>query len=95
MSWGIQCLSQTASTIDAAGRAAYADYRATLKADPGEVSAMDEQVEAALTAAQALLDSGAVGTGACLVSLSGHANPDHAKRKGWSNDRIVITVEQH
>jgi hypothetical protein len=55
-----------------------------------------EQVDAARTAAQAILDSGAIGDANRPVSivLSGHANPGHVPRDGFANDTITVNVTQ-
>jgi hypothetical protein len=95
MSWTVPCPSQTADTIDAASRAAYADYRAKYQADPGELVAMDDQFEVARAAAHDILASGAVGHGACMVMLAGHANPGHEPRPGWAHDAITVAITQH
>ena len=55
-----------------------------------------DQFDAALVAALALLSSGAVGgpDRAFYVTLSGHANPDHAPRSGWANDAVTVALSQ-
>jgi hypothetical protein len=97
MSWTVPCPSSTAESIEAAARSAYARYTgpAGFAGDDAERAAMDEQFEAALSAAHGILASGAVGTAACSVTMSGHANPNHEKRPGWSNDAIVVSISQH
>lgn len=53
----------------------------------------EDQIEAAITAAQAIVASGAVGPEESLyVHLAGHANPDHAPRAGYANDTVAVTV---
>lgn len=55
-----------------------------------------DQVDAALIAARALFNSGAVGSPdrRYTVRLMGHANPGHAPRPGWTNDCVTVTLEQ-
>jgi hypothetical protein len=96
MSWTVPCPSSTAESIEVSARSGYEQYRSTYSGgDAGELVAMDEQFEAALSAAHGILASGAVGTAACSVTMSGHANPGHVKRPGWSNDGITISITQH
>ena len=95
MSWTVPCPSSTAESIEASARNAYAQYRSTYNPAGDELAAMDEQFEAALAAAHGILASGAVGEGACMVTMSGHANPGHLPRKGWSNDAITVAIVQH
>lgn len=52
-----------------------------------------EHVLLAADAAKALVASGAVGVGLVSAILSGHANPGHAPRPGWSHDYINVTVQ--
>lgn len=51
-----------------------------------------ESVQAAIAAAQNILDSGVVGSGTVSASISGHANPDHQPTAGWANDFVSITI---
>jgi hypothetical protein len=96
VSWTVPCPSSTAESIEASARSGYEHYRSTYSGgDAGELDAMDEQFEAALAAASGILASGAVGDTACSVTLSGHANPHHAKRPGYANDAIVVSITQH
>jgi hypothetical protein len=55
-----------------------------------------EQFEAAAAAAQALVDSGVVGSADKRLSivLSGHANPGHEPRSGWASDTVTVTISQ-
>lgn len=51
------------------------------------------QVATALNVVEAIVESGAIGSPANLsVNISGHANPDHQPREGWSNDTITVAV---
>jgi uncharacterized protein YgbK (DUF1537 family) len=57
-------------------------------------AAREDQIKAAKVTAIALLDSGCVGTGeAFSVSLSGHANDNHAPAPGWANCVMVSVVQ--
>ena len=57
---------------------------------------VEQALAAAKKAAVDLIRSGAVGHPGrtFIVSLSGHANPDHAPTVGWSNDFVTINVAQ-
>jgi hypothetical protein len=50
------------------------------------------QFEAAVVAAQALAKVVGRDGDTVHVSISGHANPDHAPRDGWANEMISVTV---
>jgi hypothetical protein len=45
---------------------------------------------------QHILDAGIVGDSSksYLITVSGHTNPGHEPRAGWSNDTVTITVAQ-
>jgi hypothetical protein len=88
MSW-----SMTVSAVKAADASANLD--AEQERNPALVPEMQEQLDAAKAVALALLESGAVGNdpdATYTVALSGHANPDHGKRDGWSNESVYIAV---
>lgn len=51
-----------------------------------------ESVQAAISAAQAIIDSGVVGSGTVAATINGHANPGHAPTQGWANDSVTICV---
>lgn len=51
-----------------------------------------DQVVQAVAAAVAIVQSEAVGTKLVGATLSGHANPDHTPRPGYSHDTISISV---
>jgi hypothetical protein len=53
-----------------------------------------EQFEAARQTAMKVLDSGAVGDGECVITISGHANEGHAPKNGRANDRVSISIQQ-
>ena len=56
----------------------------------------EDQIAAARKAAEAILDSGAVGskTHTFSVTLGGHANPGHEPVSGWANDTVSVSVYQ-
>jgi hypothetical protein len=95
MSWSVQTTSQTAATIEAAARQLFNVQQSTVSGTEEERAATSEQFEAALSAAQAVLASGAVGESPVMVNLSGHANPGHVHRSGWANDTVTISIAQH
>lgn len=51
-----------------------------------------EQIDVAIAAAKLL--AGAVGRPGdeVFVSISGHANPGHAPKEGWSNETVTVSV---
>ena len=54
------------------------------------------QLSAAKAAAKAIFASGAVGTeGEYHASLSGHAEPNHERRPGYSGDTVYVTVQRY
>jgi hypothetical protein len=64
---------------------------------PEEQSSFEaqEQLAAAKAAAQSMFSSGAYGplTGISYGGgLSGHANPNHEPREGWSNDTGAVNI---
>jgi hypothetical protein len=87
MSWSLFISAVRMSNVAAAADAARAAATSPIP---------DDQFDAALEAAQTVLDSGAVGDIDDLfnISLSGHANPDHKPADGMSNDMINVTVSQ-
>lgn len=55
----------------------------------------DEQLTAGKASAKAIIASGALGkTDYWQVSISGHANPDHAVTTGYANDCIAVNIVQ-
>lgn len=54
------------------------------------------QAQEASKAVHAILKSGALGDpkGKYYVTVSGHANPDHAPVAGWANDHLTISISQ-
>lgn len=57
----------------------------------------DAQLAAAKEAAKAIVKSGTVGDPASVifqVSISGHANPNHAPASGYANDAANVSVSQ-
>lgn len=53
----------------------------------------DEQIEAAIRAvSQLLVEGGFNNAEEISVSMSGHANPEHSTRSGWSNESITVTL---
>jgi hypothetical protein len=50
------------------------------------------QFEAAVEAAKALAAVVGRPSDAVIVTLNGHANPDHGPRAGWANETITVSV---
>lgn len=55
-----------------------------------------DQAEAIAEIATNIIESGIVGnnTKRYTVSISGHGNPNHEPKSGWSNDNISIQITQ-
>jgi hypothetical protein len=53
-----------------------------------------EQAHAAAVAARTLLDAAVGTTSRVAVNISGHANPNHGVREGWSNEFITVSVNE-
>lgn len=90
MSWNVTLTSLNPEDLEQAARKSYTAYKANYHDDGSVFGAMDEQFDAALGAAKALLPT--VGEGLVNVILSGHANPGHRPRQGWANDTVHVTV---
>jgi aldehyde:ferredoxin oxidoreductase len=54
-----------------------------------------EQLDVATQAAKALARVVGRPGDDVRVSMTGHANPDHAPRQGWANEMITVTVSAH
>lgn len=52
-----------------------------------------EQIVAAVSAIDALIKGGSCGGGPFIANINGHANPGHARRAGWANDFVSITLQ--
>lgn len=91
MSWNLQVEVASLSDVHEAVKEAGEKFFAN---NPGMNDARDEateQIAAASDAVQTLLEH--IGTdGPWLVTLNGHANEDHGKRKGWSNETITVSI---
>lgn len=93
MSWGFSVPATPAADFsDAAGKARD-EYRTQLADTDYDVTAeAAEQMAQAIAAAEAIVASGAVGTGSVQASLSGHANVGHAPTPGYANDAVSVNV---
>lgn len=85
MSWSKSYPNRAAFTADVPSHA-------TPSTDEDEL----QQMACAREAAAALIVSRGVVNGDqdCSVYMSGHSNPLHFPRAGWSNDCVTITVSQ-
>jgi hypothetical protein len=54
-----------------------------------------EQLDVATQAARALARVVGRPGDHVRVSLTGHANPEHAPRDGWANEMITVSVSAH
>jgi hypothetical protein len=59
---------------------------------PSEQDEMKAQLRAAVAAAVSIVESGVVGAGPFSFSLSGHAEPGHEDRPGYSSDVVYLNV---
>lgn len=92
MSWGMSTEKTTAAEFASAVDALELGdgYSADFARDEAEA-----QLAAAKSAAKAILASGALGTeGEYLASLSGHAEPGHERREGYSGDFVNVIVQR-
>ena len=85
MSWSFSCNSTVEAFPEALGAARGA---ANIPDDPWT----EDQIHVAMNAAKALVASGSVGSTIVVASLSGHANPEHKPRQGYSHDGISVSV---
>lgn len=83
MSWG-------ASTLAAVAKDAIAIDEPQLS-DNVEAE-QRQQFEAAVQAAKALAEVVGRPGDEVIVTISGHANPDHAPRPGWANETVTVSV---
>lgn len=91
MSWNFSVNGVTKENADAAlNAAAEGQIDNIMRGDSGEE--MMAQAEQSTYAAVAIIESGCLGDGPFLVSLSGHANPGHEPRDGWVNDVVSISI---
>ena len=89
MSWGFGIGKTPAAEFDTAIDAAGKDF-------PAPTAEQAVQIAAAFAAAKAIFASGAVGReGEYIASMSGHAEPGHERRKGFSGDMVHVTVERY
>jgi hypothetical protein len=93
MSWSVQRITGNSwPELEEALRASYAAFREYYQDVPEAIHAMDEQVDSAIGAARWIVSAGAVGDGPYVATMSGHANPHHARRGGWNNDTVNVLV---
>src|SRR5258707_4956206 len=89
MSWSLSMEKTTAEQFDAAVDAAG-------EGSPAPTAEQAEQIAAAKAAAKAIFASGALGReGEYFASMSGHAEPGHERRKGFSGDMVHVTVQRY
>lgn len=59
---------------------------------------VEYQIATAKAAALMVFTNGVVGSpeeGEYSIHLSGHAEPNHTRRKGYSSDMVTVTVQQY
>lgn len=91
MSWSISASAKFAELDDALDAAFEEHAKRALVADETR-----HQFEVARSCALRIAANGAVGnvTKNLIVTLSGHANPDHEPASGYANDQITVSVLQ-
>ncbi len=88
MSWNASVLVARSGVVEGLRAGVNAAY-------PERSTDMQEQVDAALRAVEALLPTIALEPQVVVSAvISGHANPSHRPAKGWANDCISIAVTQ-
>lgn len=91
MSWGASLKPTPAAEFAAA-----VDAMETPSAPTETQEETAAQFEAAKAAAKAIMASGAIGTlGEYTVSMTGHAEPDHIRRDGYSADMLYVQVARY
>jgi len=94
MSWSFYAQIPAAATEEEAARILLAARdTAEAQGEPYGPEAHHQQQQA-MEAAAMICCSGALGRTAHHVNLSGHANPGHLPRQGWSDDTTNIMVSQ-
>jgi hypothetical protein len=91
MSWSFSVSTGPAGEFEGAVYAAYEDAKAH-STGMYETVEVQHQVEAAMKAAVAIVQSGTVGNGLVAANLNGHANPGHTPRPGYSHDGVNVNV---
>jgi hypothetical protein len=83
MSWSITVPAGPRETVGGRARDALTDHVAQLAEQDAQLHAESEvQMKQAIAAAELLADSGVIGSGNVVVTLSGHANNDYAGSSG-------------
>lgn len=90
MSWSIKVEDATPGDALVLLRQEKAKFLEGYSSSPDELRATDDQMERTIQSAGVALR--AVGPYRVSIGLSGHANPDHAPRKGYSNDVVSISI---
>lgn len=96
MSWSLTSVTVPAGgNVRAVLEAAAAEQKTAASAAAyGAEDAAADAIAKAIDAAVALAPAVQVPGAGLTVSLSGHANPGHAKTAGWSNDTITVNMYQ-
>lgn len=93
MSYGFTVTNVKVADVESALTTAFDTYQKGLQSGDYDLDpAAKEQGIEAIVVAKAIVDSGVVGSAVVNVTISGHANPDHKPRQGWSNDALTIGV---
>lgn len=93
MSWSIQAFSITAQNVEHELNQAAEKAIANGAGGPDAQRETAEQMTAIGLCAIDAVQSGLIGKGPFTVALSGHANPEHKPREGWSNDYAQMRID--
>lgn len=91
MSWNVRAVGVSPNSKDIDNLEKLAIESAKAANPDGE-----DQAQLAARVVNDILGAGVIGntTKKYTVSISGHANPDHEPKSGWSNDMISIQISQ-
>lgn len=91
LSWQVSATGVTRETFDERMEAAKTGLASQIE----QGSEGYAQFDAAVKAVRSLVNDEAVGRNVAFgVTLSGHANPDHAPRAGYANSAVSVSVYQ-
>ena len=90
MSYSFSATGNRSNIVDAVreqGEAAVTQFN-----DPPAEEAVRDHVKSAATAVEVIVETLGRPDDELSVSVSGHANPGHAPREGWSNESCSVQV---
>lgn len=84
MSW----TASASTTTDKVAEVEYSTSPQPLEGEPLQAFA------AARSAAEQLIEAGAVGEGEIAINLNGHANPNHVREGKWAADQVALQIRR-